>query len=123
MSEERVRATVEEHFRRWAREDREAWLSLFHPDVVIEDPIGQPTMHGLAGAATVYDRARGLTVAPVLIQVHASEAAILVTNVGDVRGEFTVITTIEIWTVNDDGLVTGLRVFPFTTPTPFPMPN
>jgi ketosteroid isomerase-like protein len=122
MSQEIVRATVEEHFRRWAKEDREGWLSLFHPDVVIEDPIGQPPMRGMAGAATVYDRARGFTVAPVLIQAHSSEAAVVVTNVG-LRGEFTIITTIEIWAVDDDGLVTGLRVFPFTTPIPFPMPT
>jgi hypothetical protein len=59
----------------------------------------------------------------VLLQVHDTEAAAVVTNVGDFRGEFTVITTIEIWTVNDDGLVTGLRVFPYTKSTPFPMPT
>jgi ketosteroid isomerase-like protein len=123
MSKERVRATVEEHFRRWAKEDREGWLSLFHRDVVIDDPLGQPTMHGLVGAAIVYDRARGFTVAPVLMQVHDSEAAVVVTNVGDFKGQHTVITTIEIWTVNDEGLITGLRVFPYTTSTLFPMPS
>jgi hypothetical protein len=123
MSQERVRATVEEHFRRWAKQDREGWLSLFHPEVVIDDPLGQPTMHGLDGAAIVYDRARGFTVTPVLLQVHDCEAAAVVTNVGDFRGEFTVITTIEIWTVNEDGLVTGLRVYPYTTSTSFPMPT
>jgi hypothetical protein len=48
----------------------------------------------------------------------------VVTNVGDNRqGEFTVVTTIEIWAVNDDGLVTGLRVFPFSMPIPFQMPT
>ena len=80
-------------------------------------------MYGLTGAATVYDRASRLTVAPVMIQVHDSEAAIIVTNVGDLSGKFTVITTIEIWTVNDDGLVTGLRVFPYSMSIPFPMPT
>jgi hypothetical protein len=80
-------------------------------------------MYGLTGAATVYDQARGFTVAPVLIQAHASEAAIVVTNVGELNGEFTVITTIEIWTVNDDGLVTGLRVFPPTYSLPVPIPT
>jgi len=109
--QERVRATVVEHFRRWKQQDRDGWLALFHPDVVIEDPVGQPTMHGLDGANTVYDRALGWTVTPVEMHVANNEAAMVVTNAGELNGEFTVVNTIEIWTVDDDGLVTGLRVF------------
>jgi hypothetical protein len=79
--------------------------------VVIEDPVGQPTMHGLEGAAFVYDRVLGWTVTPVEMHIADNEAAMVVTNAGEVNGQFTVINSIEIWTVDDDGLVTGLRVF------------
>jgi steroid delta-isomerase len=109
--QERVRATVVEHFRLWKQQDRDRWLALFHPDVVIEDPIGQPAMHGLEGAAAVYDRAQGWTVTPVEMHIAGDEAAMVVTNAGEMNGEFTVVNTIEIWTVDDEGLVTGLRVF------------
>jgi hypothetical protein len=124
MSQERVREAVSEHYRRWARHDRSGWLSLFHPDVLIDDPVGEPTLHGLAGAATVYDRMPGWTIAPVILQVHTSEAAIVVTNVGDgPNGQLSIVHTIEIWTVDDDGLITGLRVYPYSMPVPFSMPS
>jgi hypothetical protein len=46
-----------------------------------------------------------------MMHICACEAAILVTNMADLGGELTVINSIEVWTVNDDGLVTGLRAF------------
>jgi hypothetical protein len=45
------------------------------------------------------------------MHIADNEAAMVVTNAGEVNGQFTVINSIEIWTVDDDGLVTGLRVF------------
>jgi hypothetical protein len=40
-----VDAIVEAHHK-WNTQDREGWIAMWHPDAVIDDPVGAPTKHG-----------------------------------------------------------------------------
>ena len=49
-----VDAIVEAHHR-WNTGDREGWIAMWHPDCVVDDPVGAPTKHGLASVEQAWD--------------------------------------------------------------------
>ncbi len=101
--------------------DKAAWLSLFAPDAVVEDPIGEspmdPSGHGHRGLAAIeafYDNVIGPNqVSFVIERSHA--AGNEVANVGTistVMGDSTVHTDlVATYRVDDEGKVTALRAY------------
>jgi ketosteroid isomerase-like protein len=101
--------------------DKAAWLSLFAPDAVVEDPIGESPMdpsgqghRGLAAIEAFYDNVIGPNqVSFVIERSHA--AGNEVANVGTistVMGDSTVHTDlVATYRVDDEGRVTALRAY------------
>ncbi|MCP4435440.1 MAG: nuclear transport factor 2 family protein [Actinomycetia bacterium] len=102
--------------------DRDAWLALFAPDAIVEDPIGEsildPEGKGHRGAdeiAAFYDNVIGPN--QVRFRIDQSWAAgNEVANVGTITttmGDGTVVHTDGVFTyrINDAGQVTALRAY------------
>ena len=101
--------------------DKAAWLSLFAPDAVVEDPIGESPMdpsgqghRGLAAIEAFYDNVIGPNQVSFVIELsHA--AGNEVANVGTistVMGDSTVHTDlVATYRVDDEGRVTALRAY------------
>lgn len=102
--------------------DREAWLALFAPDAVVEDPIGTSPMdpegkghRGLEAIAAFYDAVIGPN--EVRFRIERSHAAgSEVANVGTITstmGDGTVVHTdlVITYRVDDDGKVLALRAY------------
>lgn len=102
--------------------DREAWLSLFAPDAVVEDPIGPSPFspdgaghHGIDEIAAFFDSVIGPNEVRFRIEQSwacGDEAA----NVGTITttmGDGTVVHTDGVFTyrVGDDGRIVALRAF------------
>lgn len=102
--------------------DRGAWLALFAPDAVVEDPIGVSPMdpeglghHGLEAIAAFYDS----VIAPndVRFVIERSHAAgDEVANVGTITtrmpdGSVVHTDLVATYRVDADGLVTALRAY------------
>jgi SnoaL-like domain len=105
----------EAHARLWNAQDREAWLDLFADNVTFDDPVGVPTKHGRAALETSWARSNNATrswrLEPRRIMLCGNEAAVDLLNHGTLDGAEVTVGSIEIWSVNDAGLVDSVRVF------------
>ncbi len=103
------------HCRTWNSSDREGWLALFADDVTFDDPVGVPTKHGRRALEETWARSnrpdRMWTLEPRRVIECANEAAIDLVNVGTIAGEQVRIESIEIWRVDDSGLIDAVRVY------------
>jgi hypothetical protein len=115
-----ARRAVEEHAKRWNARDRESWLALYSPDVMFEDPVGKAPKHGRAAAEGSWDNSlrpgREWTLVPERILTGGNEAVVTMRNEGVVEGVEAVVDSIEVWKVDDAGLVVHVRAF-FEQPT------
>lgn len=117
-----VRA-VQLHAAKWNARDRSAWLALFHDDVTFEDPVGKAPKRGRAAAEGSWDNSftegRIWTLHPQrIIPGGLHEAAVHMLNRGDLHGEKVELQGIEIYRVDEDGLIVSVRAF-FEQPTDF----
>ena len=96
--------------------DKDAWLALFADDVVYEDPPGTVASRGTQvmsdhawdGAFT--DTKRWI-LEPLLVIECGNEAQVHMRNHGAVNGEPAWLDSIELWRVNEAGLVDSVRAF------------
>lgn len=117
-----VRA-VQLHAANWNARDRAAWLALFDDSVTFEDPVGKAPKPGRTAAEGSWDNSftegRVWTLHPQrIIPGGAHEAAVLMRNLGDLHGEQVELEGIEIYRVNELGLIVSVRAF-FEQPTEF----
>jgi len=117
-----VRA-VQQHAANWNARDRSAWLALFSDDVTFEDPVGKAPKIGRAAAEGSWDNSfttgRVWTLHPQrIIPGGTHEAAVEMLNRGDLHGDQVELRGIEIYRVDDDGLIIEVRAF-FEQPTDF----
>ena len=117
-----VRA-VQQHAANWNARDRSAWLALFSDDVTFEDPVGKAPKIGRTAAEGSWDNSftpgRVWTLHPQrIIPGGTHEAAVEMLNRGDLHGEQVELRGIEIYRVDDDGLIIEVRAF-FEQPTDF----
>jgi steroid delta-isomerase len=102
--------------------DRDAWLALFAPDAVVEDPIG-PSMfdpdgrghHGAEAIAAFYDTVIGPNQVRFAIRDSYACGA-EVANVGTITttlpdGSRAIVEGVYTYRVGDDGRVLALRAF------------
>jgi steroid delta-isomerase len=102
--------------------DRDAWLALFAPDAVVEDPIGVSPLdpegrgrRGLAEIADFYDTV--IAANPVRFAIEASYAAgDEVANVGTITTSFpdgsrAVVEGVYTYRVDDEGRIVALRAY------------
>jgi ketosteroid isomerase-like protein len=114
--EQQARAAVLRHVEYWNAMDKEKWLALFADDVVYEDPPGTVASRGRqvmsehAWDGSFTDEKRWI-LEPVLVIACGSEAQVHMRNHGTVAGVPAWVDSIELWKVNDDGLVASVRAF------------
>lgn len=106
-----------------AARDKDAWLALFAPDAVVEDPVGPSGFdpegkghHGYDGLSAFWDKTIGI-VERFEFTVHDSHAAgDEVANVGTITsylaGNYRVDTDlVAVYRVNADGELLSMRAF------------
>ena len=116
---ERVRAVVDAYVDTYRRNDRQACLDLFAPDAVWHDPVGAPPHVGHEGIGAFWDQARSMSESIVLVPnniiVCADQAAMVfeihVTLGGPDAPSTMVMDAVEVFFVNDEGLIAELRAY------------
>jgi hypothetical protein len=117
-----VENAVQSHVALWNAMDRESWIQLFAPHMVFEDPVGTPEKVGLDAVYKSWDRSfkpgRRWTLHLEHIVAAGNEAAVVMRNEGDLNGQKVTIRSIEIFMVDQSGLLVRIRSF-FNQPTDF----
>ena len=117
-----VENAVQSHVALWNAMDRESWIQLFSPHMIFEDPVGTPEKVGLDAVHRSWDRSfkpgRRWTLHPEHVVAAGNEAAVMMRNEGDLNGQKVTIRSIEIFIVDDSGLLVRIRSF-FDQPTEF----
>ena len=115
MEKEKVISLMRAQYDAWNRGDREAWLACFERDVRLEDPVGGVPKKGRKHLEETWDRSftdeQSWTMNPLIMKVSGNEVALLGRNAGVVRGHEVEIESIEVWRLNENGLVANLRAF------------
>ena len=117
-----VENAVRSHVALWNAIDRESWIKLFSPAMVFEDPVGTPEKVGVDAVYKSWDRSfkpgRRWTLHPEHVVAAGNEAAVVMRNEGDLAGEKVTIRSIEIFIVDNSGLLVRIRSF-FDQPSDF----
>ena len=117
-----VQYAVQSHVALWNAMNRESWIKLFSPQMVFEDPVGTPEKVGVDAVYKSWDRSfkpgRRWTLHPEHVVVAGNEAAVVMRNEGDLNGQKVTIRSIEIFSVDDSGLLIRIRSF-FDQPSDF----
>ena len=117
-----VENAVRSHVALWNAIDRESWIKLFSPAMVFEDPVGTPEKVGVDAVYKSWDRSfkpgRRWTLHPEHVVAAGNEAAVVMRNEGDLAGEKVTIRSMEIFIVDNSGLLVRIRSF-FDQPSDF----
>ena len=111
-----ARQAILDHVRHWNAMDKDAWLALFAEDVVYEDPPGTVSSHGkqvmsdYAWDRSFTDQKRWI-LEPIKVIECGNEAQVYMRNHGAVAGVPVCVESIELYRVNDAGLVDSVRAF------------
>jgi steroid delta-isomerase len=116
---ERVRAVVDAYVDAYRRNDRQACLDLFAPDAIWHDPVGAPPHVHHAGIGAFWDQAHSMAdsieLVPKDVIVCGDQAAMVfeihVTLGGPDAPSTMVMDAVEIFSVNDEGLIAELRAY------------
>jgi len=104
------------HVEHWNAVDKERWLTIFSDDVIYEDPPGTIAGRGLdVMSSYAWDRSftdeKRWILEPVVLIACGKEAQVHMRNHGAVAGRPAWVDSIELWAVDDAGLVTSVRAF------------
>jgi steroid Delta-isomerase len=112
---DQVRAVPERYVETFQRKDRDAWLSLFAPDAVHHDPVGTPPNVGREAIAAFWDRTFSMLEQGNFdlhhVFVCGDEVASVFTFTGRTAGGGITFDGVEIFKVDDDGLITEMRAY------------
>jgi steroid delta-isomerase len=113
---ELARAAVLHHIEYWNAKDKAAWLGLFAEDVVYEDPPGIVSSQGVQVMSEyAWDKSFSDTkqwvLEGVLVIASGHEAVVHMRNHGSVDGRPAWTDSIEVWSVDEAGLVNSVRAF------------
>jgi hypothetical protein len=111
-----ARAAVYAHVRHWNNQDKDSWLKILADDVRYEDPPGTVAAVGRdVMSVQAWDKSftadKVWTLEPVLVIACGREAQVYMRNHGSVAGKPAWVDSIELWRVNDEGLVDSVRAF------------
>jgi steroid delta-isomerase len=120
ISPERVQAVVDAYVDAYRRNDKDACVALFATDAQWHDPVGEPPHVGHAGVRAFWDQARTLADAIVLVPsnvIVCANQAVMVFEIeatidgGDGSTSTMVIDAVEVFVLDDDGLIVELRAY------------
>jgi ketosteroid isomerase-like protein len=114
-TQSQIEQTLRTHFDAWNAGDRERWVDNWHPDVVMEDPVGGPEKRGLKSVEASWDRSfqqgHSWRLEPIFMSICTDQAAVHVRSHGVIDGESVVLDSIEIYWVDDDGKVIRVQTY------------
>jgi len=112
---ELVRATVDAYVDAYARNDKAAFLALWAPDGVLEDPVGTPAHQGIEALGAFWDGARELAdrieLVPVAVIVTGDEAAMVFEIHAHIGDGGLLMQAVDVMRVDDDGRLLGVRAY------------
>jgi len=112
---EQIRATVDAYVDAYARNDKDAFLALWAPDGVLEDPVGTPPHQGRDALGAFWDSARELAdrilLEPRQVIVAGAEAAMVFQITAHVGDGGMVIQAVDVMRCDDDGRLTNVRAY------------
>ena len=112
---EQVRATVDAYVDAYARNDKAAFLALWAPDGVLEDPVGTPPRQGVEALGAFWDGARELAdrieLVPVAVIVTGDEAAMVFEIHAHIGDGGLLMQAVDVIPVDDDGRLLGVRAY------------
>ncbi len=114
LPRQQVVDTVLEQLHRWNAGDREGWISLFHEDITIDDPVGVPTKRGIEAVHASWDAGFSLEpwlIVPGPIIVCGNAAAFSASHMSTLGGQRVVLQDIEVWELADDGRFVAVRAY------------
>jgi len=120
ISPERVEAVVDAYVESFRRNDQDACVALFATDALWHDPVGEPPHAGHAGVRAFWDQARMLSDAIVLVPrnvIVCANQAVMVFEIevtiggGDGSTSTMVMDAVDVFVVDDDGLIVELRAY------------
>jgi ketosteroid isomerase-like protein len=111
-----ARGAVLAHVRLWSAQDKKSWLELLAADVEYENPVGTVAGRGRdVMSVQAWDKSftadKVWILEPVLIIACGREAQVHMRNHGSVAGRPAWVDSIELWRVNDEGLIDSVRAF------------
>ncbi len=114
-SPEAIRATVDAYVDAYATNDRAAFMALWAPDAVLEDPVGTPAHQGIDAIGAFWDSAREMAdrivLKPTSITVAGSEAAMVMEINAHIGAGGMVIQAVDIMRCNEAGALESVRAF------------
>jgi steroid Delta-isomerase len=112
---EQIEAALRAHFKTWNAREKDAWMSLFADNLVVEDPVGGLLKTGKQALENSWENSfkdgHGWHLEPVVMAVCTNKAGLHVKNVGKVNNKPVEFDTIEIWTFDDDCKVCDCRTY------------
>ena len=112
---EQVRATVDAYVDAYARNDKTAFLALWAPDGVLEDPVGTPVHQGVEALGAFWDGARELAdrieLLPVSVIQAGDEAAMVFEIHAHIGDGGLVMQAVDVMRVGDDGRLASVRAY------------
>ena len=110
-----VETAVRTHFDAWNAGDHSRWSPIWHPDLIMCDPVGTPEQRGSAAMETTWERSfqpgHRWGLEPVFTSVCGDQAAVHVLNHGNLEGRIVELETIEIYWVGDDGRIVRVNTY------------
>ena len=114
-TQEQVRATVDAYVDAYARNDKDAFLALWAPDGVLEDPVGTPAHRGRAALSAFWDGARELAdrieLRPTSVIVTGAEAAMVFDIHAHIGDGGMVLQAVDVMQIDDDGRLVAVRAY------------
>jgi hypothetical protein len=110
-----IEAVLENHFKTWNAQEKEAWMANFSDNLRVEDPVGGLVKIGREAMEKSWENSfkdgHCWTLIPVVTAVCANQAGLHVKNVGKVNGKPVEFDTIEVWTFDDDCKVCDCKTY------------
>ena len=110
---EQVRATVDAYVDAYAQNDKDAFLALWAPDGVLEDPVGTPIHQGAEALGTFWDGARELAdrieLRPTSVIVSGGEAAMVFEIRAHIGDGGLLMQAVDVMQIDDDGRLVAVR--------------
>jgi steroid delta-isomerase len=114
-SPEQIRATVDAYVDAYARNDKAAFLALWAPDGVLEDPVGTPIHEGLEALGAFWDGARELAdrieLSPVSVIVAGAEAAMVFDIHAHIGDGGMAMQAVDIMKMDDEARLVSVRAY------------
>jgi steroid delta-isomerase len=114
-SADQLRATVAAYVDAYARNDRDAFLALWAPDGVLEDPVGTPIHEGAEALGAFWDTARTLAdrivLDPQQVIVAGEEAAMVFDIHAHIGDSELVMQAVDVMRCDDAGKLLSVRAY------------